>query len=205
MNMNLKKTQHQGFTLIELLVVISTISLLATSVIASIVQARIKGNNIRRTAEIRNVVNALALAYEDYRSFPCSNIVFSEGPTEAQYNQIMQWFVNKGYLSSIPKDPVNNSSRKLIYDYFTMKRSAGDSCGQIAFLGIYGEGADIYCPSYGKRITVSTMPHCHVFYSEPPPSPPCYPYLEDDGWPPATIGGGTACGDLIDTVMQIPP
>ena len=81
---------YKGFTLIELLVVISTISLLATSVIASIMRARIKGNNIRRTAEIRNVVNALALAYEDYQKFPCSGPVSSQGITQNQYNQIMQ-------------------------------------------------------------------------------------------------------------------
>lgn len=54
-------SQKSGFTLIELLVVISIISLLASVVLTSLNNARAKGRDAQRLAELQNVAKYMAL------------------------------------------------------------------------------------------------------------------------------------------------
>ena len=62
-----------GFTLIELLVVISIISLLSIVVFASVNSARVKARDATRIAEVRQLVTALQLYYNDNNSFPATS------------------------------------------------------------------------------------------------------------------------------------
>lgn len=62
--------KNKGFTLIELLVVISIIGLLASIVLVSVNSAREKGRNVRRIADITQLIKAFNLGFADYNSFP---------------------------------------------------------------------------------------------------------------------------------------
>lgn len=61
---------NKGFTLIELLVVIAIIALLATVVLASLGDARIRAENSAKNQEVDQLINALALYHSDNDGYP---------------------------------------------------------------------------------------------------------------------------------------
>ena len=63
---------REGFTLIELLVVISIIGLLASIVLVSLNTARSKSRDARRVADVRQIMNALELFYNDNSGYPAA-------------------------------------------------------------------------------------------------------------------------------------
>lgn len=75
--MNRSKRKIQGFTLIELLVVVSIIGVLASVVLTSINSARVKARNTRRTADIRQIVNAFHLGLDASNNFPSTGGVWA--------------------------------------------------------------------------------------------------------------------------------
>ena len=66
----LKKQNQKGFTLIELLVVIAIIGLLASVVLLALGSARSKSRDAKRVADVRQVVSALELYYNDNNGYP---------------------------------------------------------------------------------------------------------------------------------------
>ena len=65
-----KLNNQEGFTLIELLVVISIIGLLASIILVSMVNARVKGRDVKRLADLRQARTALELYYADKGHYP---------------------------------------------------------------------------------------------------------------------------------------
>jgi prepilin-type N-terminal cleavage/methylation domain-containing protein len=63
-------SKQPGFTLIEILVVVSIIALLASIVLTSLEQARVKARNAVTTAQINQYRNAFALYFSDHDSYP---------------------------------------------------------------------------------------------------------------------------------------
>lgn len=61
---------QQGFTLIELLVVIAIIGLLASVVLLSLNSARAKSRDAKRLSDVRQLVSALELYFNDYNTYP---------------------------------------------------------------------------------------------------------------------------------------
>jgi prepilin-type N-terminal cleavage/methylation domain-containing protein len=118
-------SSERGFSLIELLVVISIIGILTTIVLASLSQARARGRDARRVADIRQLQLALELYYDANGSYPLTLSVLS-GP---------------GYIPAVPKDPGNG------YDYaYVALTGAGinGACASYhlaARLEIYSAGA----------------------------------------------------------------
>lgn len=96
-----KKGLRRGFTLIELLVVIAIIGLLSTIIAAPITQARKKGRDGKKVADIRQMVNALQQYADDNNS---------------QYPYDINSMVPK-YLSNIPPNAASATLAKDKYMY----------------------------------------------------------------------------------------
>jgi general secretion pathway protein G len=65
-----KTLTQKGFTLIELLVVIAIIGILSAVVLVSLNSARAKSRDARRVADVRQVMTALELYYNDCGQYP---------------------------------------------------------------------------------------------------------------------------------------
>ncbi len=64
------KKMQKGFTLIELLVVIAIIGILSAVVLVSLNSARAKSRDARRLSDIRQIMTALELFYNDNSAYP---------------------------------------------------------------------------------------------------------------------------------------
>jgi prepilin-type N-terminal cleavage/methylation domain-containing protein len=64
---------NRGFTLVELLVVIAIIGILAAVVLVSLNSARMKSRDARRLADVRQVMTALELYYNDNGAYPVAD------------------------------------------------------------------------------------------------------------------------------------
>lgn len=122
-------TEHFGFTLIELLVVISIIGVLASVVLASVNTARMKARDAKRLADVRQLVLVLQLYYDDNNAFPSSTACPASpvsvvgwcclGHSDAgrcwnnnvRGNTALDNSLSPRYISTIPDDPLNNTSR----------------------------------------------------------------------------------------------
>jgi len=62
--------KRQGFTLIELLVVIAIIGLLSTLAVVALNNARSKGRDAKRVADIKTIQTALELYFADSNGYP---------------------------------------------------------------------------------------------------------------------------------------
>lgn len=66
----MRNKNQRGFTLIELLVVIAIIGLLASVVLLALNSARAKARDAKRLGDVRQLVSALELYYNDCNGYP---------------------------------------------------------------------------------------------------------------------------------------
>lgn len=101
-------SKHKGFTLIELLVVVSIISLLASTVLASLTSARSKARDAKRKEDIHSIQTALALYYNTYGYYPA--VWGWAESTDATWNTTGLFITAlKPYMPSLPTDPTNTA------------------------------------------------------------------------------------------------
>jgi prepilin-type N-terminal cleavage/methylation domain-containing protein len=107
---------RKGFTLIELLVVIVIIGLLATIVLVSLNNARKKARDTKRLSDMRTIITALEMYYDDNNAYPgntdndCGggwDVGFYNGSGSGDI--FIQPLVAGGYLSSAIGDPKTTS------------------------------------------------------------------------------------------------
>jgi prepilin-type N-terminal cleavage/methylation domain-containing protein len=64
---------HKGFTLVELLVVIAIMGVLASIGLVAFASAQIRGRDVQRKSDLKELKSALELFYSDYGKYPSSN------------------------------------------------------------------------------------------------------------------------------------
>ncbi len=79
------QSHQEGFTLIELLVVISIIGVLASVVLASVSQAKVRAQNTATLQQVRQIQLALELYYQDHGEYPDTSD-FNYGPSNNGYD-----------------------------------------------------------------------------------------------------------------------
>lgn len=134
--------KQKGFTLIELLVVISIIGLLASVVLVALNGARAKARDVKRIADLRQVMNALALYYDANGSYPTSVGALSPNVNWSNSNDAswttLQTLLST-YVAKLPIDPkqdptgypgINNYS----YAYFS---DNSGTCAKQGYMLLY--------------------------------------------------------------------
>src|SRR6185503_10968405 len=127
-----QKIAKSGFTLIEILMVISIIGFLASLMLVSFNNARLRARDAKRVAETRNILVALINFYNDKGRFPCHEFSSSSSPSGPDLNFLTPLW-QQGYLAGRPDDPFAGSASYAFYAYGTFKQVAAGPCGQIAF------------------------------------------------------------------------
>lgn len=120
------QTKNKGFTLIELLVVVAIIGLLSSIVISSLNDARAKARNAKRALEMKSILTAINLYYNEYGCLPITRGsicgVAKEDPVYNEYEDGHGWdysskilngsFMNflkrAGFMNEVPVDPIND-------------------------------------------------------------------------------------------------
>ena len=90
----MKKQNKKGFTLIELLVVIAIIGILSTLAVIALGNARIKSRDAKRVADMRQIMSALELYYNDAGLYP----------TNVTPGQALS-FGSTTYMAVVPSNP----------------------------------------------------------------------------------------------------
>ena len=110
-----KLAKREGFTLIELLVVIAIIGILSAVVLVSLNSARAKSRDARRLADIRQVMTALELYYNDCGQYPngaggatAPSTTTGLNPTDANGCTAPITFAT--FMQTIPSNPTPNGT-----------------------------------------------------------------------------------------------
>lgn len=118
--------KQPGFTIVELLVVIVVIGVLAAITIVSYSGIQTRAKDSRRVGDMKTIVKELELYKVQNAFYPSSS---NNGPggwesSSINPNQFLQSLKTGNLASSVPVDPVNNST-SIEYRYY--RYSAGEA------------------------------------------------------------------------------
>ncbi len=89
----------KGFTLVELLVVISIIAVLSTIIGVNYSNSKKTARDSKRKADMENVAAAFEMYYAEYKKYPA-----------CPWSNATASLNSAGYLTTIPKDPLEDGS-----------------------------------------------------------------------------------------------
>ena len=152
------KTPNKGFTLIELLVVIAIIGLLASMVLVSLNSARKKARDAKRKADLKQLEIALEFNYDKYGAYTqpenmCSDTSYgglggcgsAGGTGDWDANSDLRDLISDGFMSVLPKDPINNSTYKYTYEPWNAGQGGYAKAGQAYDLCATLEAGGSFC------------------------------------------------------------
>jgi prepilin-type N-terminal cleavage/methylation domain-containing protein len=128
-----QKFLSYGFTLIELLVVIAIIGVLASIVLASLNNARVKARNARRITDIKQIQLALELYYDGQNS----NYPPFVDTCDAASAFGLEALQTGGYIPALPRDP-NRTGNPSCYRYTSLSTSPRTTYHLAALLEVEG-------------------------------------------------------------------
>jgi prepilin-type N-terminal cleavage/methylation domain-containing protein len=143
----MKRFYNQGFTLIELLVVVSIIGLLASVALVSLNTARAKARDAKRRADLKQLVTATELRFDQMNNYPGTAGWFSN-PNHGGLDAAL----TPTYLARVPDDPMNANGYIFMY---WRKDYVGYSCltgGRPLSFGYY---AKLENPTSADLATIS--------------------------------------------------
>lgn len=129
--------KQKGFTLIELLVVISVIGLLASVVLVSLNNARVKARDTKRIADIKQLQTALEMYFDQTGNYPqCTAAIGGDqwcGQCDAagvvQFTTALQPLIDQKILGKVPTDPLSTTPCYTFEYYTNNQASGGYTCG----------------------------------------------------------------------------
>jgi len=155
--MNNKKNK-KGFTLIELLVVIAIIGLLSLMALVALNNARKKARDAKRKVDIKQISTALDLNYNKYGAYTqpenmCTDTSYggfsgcgsAGGTGDWDANSDLRDLIKDGFMASLPKDPINNTTYKYTYEPFNSGEGGYTVAGQAYNLCATLESGGSFC------------------------------------------------------------
>ncbi|OJI07839.1 hypothetical protein BK004_00110 [bacterium CG10_46_32] len=116
-----QKTKYKGFTLIELLVVIAIIGLLSTLAVVALNNARAKGRDAKRVADVKTIQTALELYFADKNTYPvvASGLVLggTGATTLSQTGNFSDTISGTTYMGKVPLNPTPAAAACASYTY----------------------------------------------------------------------------------------
>ena len=106
----------KGFTLIELIVVMAIFAILVALGVSSFKSSQMKGRDSRRKAELKNVVAAMELFYNDKGMYPNDNGAgkisgcYPDDLTLCDWGSEFKDRNNTLYMTILPTDPLTSST-----------------------------------------------------------------------------------------------
>lgn len=156
--LSFNKNHQHGFTLIELLVVIAIVGLLSTLAVVALNNARKKSRDTKRKADLKQLETALELNYDKHGAYTqienmCSDTSYgglggcgaAGGTGDWDANSDLRDLITDGFMASLPKDPINNSTYYYSYEPWNAGEDGYASAGQAYRLCAVLEAGGNFC------------------------------------------------------------
>lgn len=116
-----RKTNESGFTLIEILLVIAIIGILASTILVSLNDAKLRARDANRKMMLKSIRTVFDMYYNDNGFYPGGIGTPSENANSWIHNPLNANLLSAltsflGGATTLPADPTNDASHRFYYD-----------------------------------------------------------------------------------------